>query len=130
MGDTIWVLRKSQAENGDDFDHSIFCKYIDKLDKLAIELGVSKLSDFLDYSDLEFNVLEEELSESLTENNQKWFEPTLAINSLETVISWLKNNKIKGIKQYLELITELEDLLTKLKSAKEEKDLFHFAVIM
>lgn len=130
MGDTIWILRKSQVDRGDDFDHSIFCQHIDKLDKLAIELGVRKLSDFLDYSDLEFNFSEEELNETLVENNQKWFEPALAIISLETIISWLKNNKIKGIKQQLELITELEDSLTKLKSAKEEKDLFNFAVIM
>lgn len=130
MGDTIWVLRKSQVENGDDFDHSIFCKHIDKLDKLAIEIGVSKLSDFLDYSDLEFNFSEQELDENCVEENQKWFEPALAINSLEVIISWLKNNKIKAIKQQLELIVELEDSLTKLKSAKEEKDLFHFAVIM
>ncbi len=130
MGDTIWILRKSQVDRGDDFDHSIFCKHIDKLDKLAIELGVSKLSDFLDYSDLEFNFSEEELTEPLVEENQKWFEPTLAINSLATIIFCLKNNKIKGIKQQLELVVELEDSLTKLKSAKEEKDLFHFAVIM
>lgn len=130
MGDTIWVLRKSQVDRVDDFDHSIFCKHIDKLDKLAIELGVSKFSDFLDYSDLEFNFSEEALSKTSVEDNQKWFEPILAVNSLETIISWLKSNKIKAIKQQLELIVELEDSLTKLKSAKEEKDLFHFAVIM
>lgn len=51
MGNTIWVLQEGHEET--DFDHSVMMDEEKKLDRLSKELGVKKLSDFFDYSEME-----------------------------------------------------------------------------
>jgi len=135
MSDTIWVRRKSRVgtdDSGDDYDHSIFCKTSEELDKLAESLGVRPLSDFVDTTDMQFNFSEEDLPESWIAENEKWFAPADVLPSLTKIVERLKSGEAKGIKEKLrpELIEELEDCLAKVSEAGQEGDQFHFCLVM
>lgn len=135
MSDTIWVRRKSQAEtdhSGDDFDHSLFCKSSEELDKLAQAIGVRRLSVFFDTTDLQFNMSDEDLPESWIAENEKWFSPSDALPSLMKIVEHLKAGEVKGIKEKSrpELLEELEDCLAKVSEAERENDQFHFCIVM
>jgi hypothetical protein len=135
MSDTIWVRRKSQAgteNSGDDFDHSVFCKSSEELDKLAEAIGVRKLSDFFDTTDLQYNMSEEDLPESWIAENEKWFSPSDALSALMKIVEHLKAGEVKGIKEKSrsELLEELEDCLAKVSEAEHENDQFHFCIVM
>jgi len=135
MSDTIWVRRKSQAgtdDSGDDFDHSLFCEASEELDQLAKSLGVRMLSDFIDTTDMQYNMSEDELPESWIAENEKWFSPAEALPSLQKIIDRLKSGKADGIEEDLrpELIEELEDCLAKVSEAGQEGDQFHFCLVM
>lgn len=135
MSDTIWVSRKSQAgteNSGDDVDHSVFCKSSEELDKLAQVLGVRKLSDFFDTTDLQYNMSDEDLPESWIAENEKWFPPSDALPSLMKIVERLKTGEVKGIKEKWrpELLEEIEDCLAKVSEAERENDQFHFCIVM
>jgi hypothetical protein len=135
MGDTIWVRRKSRAgtdDAGDDFDHSLFCKLSDELDQLAESLGVRKLSDFIDTTDMQFNFSEEDLPESWIAENEKWFSPADALPSLTKIVERLKSSAVPGVKEKLRpaLLEELEDCLSKVEEAQRQADQFHFCMVM
>lgn len=135
MSDTIWVRRKSRVgtdESGDDFDHSLFCRASEDLDKLAEALGVRKLSDFFDTTDMQYNLSEDELPESWIVENEKWFAPSDALPSLTKIVERLRSGEVKGIKEKLrpELLEELEDCLAKVTEAEREQDEFHFCLVM
>lgn len=135
MSDTIWVRRKSQAgteDSGDDFDHSVFCKNSEALDALADALGVRKLSDFFDTTDLQYNMSEDDLPESWVAENEKWFAPADALASLTKIVERVKAGEVKGIKEKSrpDLLEELEDCLAKVGQAERENDQFHFCIVM
>jgi hypothetical protein len=135
MSDTLWVRRKSRAgtdDSGDDYDHTLFCKASEELDKLAQSLGVRPLSDFIDTTDMQFNFSEEDLPESWIAENEKWFAPADALPSLTRIVERLKKGEVKGIKEKLrpELLEELEDCLAKVTEAGKEADQFHFCLVM
>ncbi|MBF0101405.1 MAG: hypothetical protein HQK77_10905 [Desulfobacterales bacterium] len=132
MSNTLWVVRKSKKNDGNDFDHSVFYKLSDQLDTLAQFLKVKKLSDFLDVTDMQFNMSDEDLSESWISENQKWFKPSLALPSLKVILDRLKSDEVKGIKEKyrIPLIEELEDCFKKLEQADKEDDFFHFCIVM
>jgi len=135
MSDTIWVRRKSQAgteDSGDDYDHSLFCEASEELDKLANSLGVRMLSDFIDTTDMQFNMSEDDLPESWIAENEKWFAPADALPSLKKIIERLKSGKANGIEEDLraELVEELEDCLVKVSGAEQDGDQFHFCLVM
>lgn len=135
MGDTIWVRRKSRVgtdDSGDDFDHSLFCKASEELDKLAESLGIRKLSDFIDTTDMQYNLSDEELPQSWVVENEKWFSPADALPSLARIIERLRSGEVKGVKEKVrhELLEELEDCLAKVSDAQREGDQFHFCLVM
>jgi len=135
MGDTIWVRRKSRVgtdASGDDFDHSLFCKASEELDKLAENLGVRRLSDFLDTTDMQYNLSDEDLPESWIVENEKWFSPVDALSSLAKIVERLKSGEVKGIKEKMrpELLEELEDCLVKVSDAQRDGDQFYFCLVM
>jgi|GEM_PF-2226970 len=53
MGHTIWVELEGQAFDEATEDNSTTLQLMDLLDALAARLGVQKLSDFCDFSELE-----------------------------------------------------------------------------
>jgi hypothetical protein len=135
MSDTIWVRRKSRAgtdESSDDFDHTLFCKNADELDALAESVGMRKLSDFFDTTDLQYNMSDDDLPETWIAENEKWFQPSDALPTLRKIVEQLKAGQAKGIKEKIraDLLEELEDCLAKVDAADTEKDQFHFCIVM
>ena len=132
LGNTIWFLRKSKLGDADNVDLSLFYNFADILDGIADKLEVAKLSEFFDFTDLEFNLSDEELPESWISENQKWFSPQAALTSICSILKHLKIGKIEEIpeRSRLELIEELEDCLTQLEIAIAEADDFQFCIVM
>ena len=135
MSDTIWVRRRSRVgtdDPGDDFDHTLFCRSSDELDALAESLGVKKLSEFFDTTDLQYNMSDENLPETWIAENEKWFAPLEALAPMQKIVMRVKAGEVKGIKENIrsELVEELEDCLVKVAAAESEKDQFHFCVVM
>ncbi len=135
MGDTIWVRRKSKVgtdESGDDFDHSLFCELAEELDSLADSLSVSRLSDYFDTTDLQFNLSDEDLPESWIVENEQWYPPANTVIALNKIIENLKANDFKWAKGTTksELLEELEDCAAKIAAAERDGDLFHFCIVM
>jgi len=135
MSDTIWVRRKSRVgtyDSSDEFDHTLFCKSSDELDALAVSLGVRKLSDFFDTTDLQYNMSDKDLPETWITENEKWFQPSDALPAIRKIVERLKAGEVKGIKEKAraELIEELEDCLRKVSATESEKDQFHFCIVM
>jgi hypothetical protein len=135
MGDTIWVRRKSRAgteDSGDDFDHSHFCRASEELDRLSDSLGVRKLSDFIDTTDMRYNLSDDDLPQTWIAENERWFAPEDALPALRKIVERLKAGEVKGIKEKLrpDLLEELEDCLAKVSEAQSEGDQFHFCLVM
>jgi hypothetical protein len=95
MGHTIWV--EVHGRSGDDpaRDNSIMLRLQDQLDALATKLGVPKLSEFYDYSELEaaYGDLggdedEAEVDDPPDNHGQNagdWFEPGPALAAVQAL---------------------------------------------
>jgi hypothetical protein len=129
MSDTIWFLREGHTEDGDDYDHTLMLNASEQLDALAESLGVQKLSDFHDYSDLEFNVSEEELDEEWITENSQWHDPAPALESVTTLLANLDRLEIPE-EDRQPLQEELEDCHQKLRNAVADGEKFHFCIVM
>jgi hypothetical protein len=97
MGHTIWVEIKGRPTKETAQDSSIMHRLMDNLDALAGKLGVQKLSDFYDYSELERaygdfdesedseDAAQEEPGKPTLEQRQakgKWFDSTVGVASV------------------------------------------------
>ena len=84
MATSVWVLRQSAAGEGDDFDHSAIFDASDELDRVAGELGVTRISEFFDWTDFDANMsAEEPLEDYEYVAAARWFEPSEALPPLE-----------------------------------------------
>jgi len=131
MGMTIWVLRKSRAEDVDE-DRTLFHDSADALDGVAEELGVRKLSEFFDFTDLQFNMSEEELPESWIAEHQKWHAPSDVLSRFRAILRRIEEQGLNGLdaEERDALLEELGDCLAKVEAAEAEGDRFHFCVVM
>src|SRR5262245_25285211 len=97
MATSVWVLRQSAAGDGDDFDHSAIFDASDELDRIAAELGITKISEFFDWTDFDANMsAEEPLEDYEYVAAARWFEPGEALASLERLLTHLKSNPAAG----------------------------------
>ena len=142
MSDTIWI----NINNGDDIDcneedHSIMLALTDELDILAGTLGVKPLSAFYDYTDMEYNLKEDDDQEDYEEesdiawsNDQAtWFNAEEAYGSVTAILESLEANpEVISLGDYDidDLIWELEDAQTELEKAIEAEQTFHFCIVM
>lgn len=129
MSDTLWFLREGQTEDGDDVDHTAMLNSSEQLDALADALAVSKLSAFYDYSDLEFNLSEEDLDEGWIAENSQWHDPAPALESVNALLAHLDKLEIPEDSRG-ELQEELEDCRQKLMNAVSAGEKFHFCIVM
>lgn len=139
MGATIWVLCKEKMTDGDDFDHSALLCAIEKLDPLCEELGVTKISAFLDWTDFNANMSDEEcLGDDEIKNMASWFAPDAALNTLQTLQKHLSINQEMLSDLYEEhdkslagvLLEEIDDCIAKLENISAEGEVFHLCVVM
>ena len=141
MGTTLWVLSKNEMTDGDDWDHSAMFRALEKLDFICEDLGLGTLSSFVDWTDFELNMSEEEdelLIEETLQSETSWFDPAEALPIMRALYERLANDRLEcenlfeADQKYLaeELIEELSDFITKVENIGSKGDLFHFCAVM
>ncbi|MFM7600323.1 MAG: hypothetical protein ACKO7R_03850 [Pseudanabaena sp.] len=140
MGTTIWVLSNGNMTEGDDWDHSALFYAIEKLDPLCEQLGLIKISEFLDWTDFEANMSEDDdfPDEELLRDKASWFNPSAALPMLRSLRAYVASNEsereslLEKGKEHLaeELLEDLDDCIAKVEKIETEGDLFHFCVVM
>jgi len=140
MGTTIWVLSKNEVTEGDDWDHSALFYAVEKLDLICDRLGLVKLSTFLDWTDFDLNMSEDddEFPDAELSDRVSWFHPSEALPMLRSLREYVASNESEIVslleegKEHLseELLEDLDDCISKVKKIEIEGDLFHFCVVM
>ena len=113
---------------------------LEKLDPICEHLGLVKLSSFLDWTDFDANMSEDNEfpSEETIGSKECWFSPSEAIPTLRTLHQLFLSSESERKRlfsedyQYLadDLIEELEDCISKIEKIDAAGDLFHFCVVM
>jgi|GEM_PF-3293580 len=119
MGDTIWVLKEGQDEDG--WDHTLILSEEEEFKRLSKELGLKKLDDLLDYS-----ILNEEFGGPDTDPD--YLNPSEVKSTLEAFISAIKSGKSK-IEAVDDILEELEDCLKKVIEAENEQCKVRLSVV-
>ncbi|MBD2317495.1 hypothetical protein [Phormidium tenue] len=140
MGTTIWVLSKGKTTETDDWDHSALFYAVEKLDLVCDQIGLTKISEFLDWTDFEANMFEEDdfPDEEVLRDKASWFNPSAALPMLRAVREYVASNEsereslLEQGKEYLseDLLEDLDDCIAKVEKIETEGDLFHFCVVM
>jgi hypothetical protein len=140
MGTTIWVLSKSKMTEGDKWDHSALFYAVETLDDICEKLCLVKFSSFLDLTDFNINMSEDEEfpDEDTLRDTTSWFSPSEALPMLRVLRDHVKNKisdhkiLLEQSKEHLseELLEDLEDCIAKVEQIAAEDDLFHFCVVM
>jgi hypothetical protein len=140
MGTTIWVLGKSSMSEGDDWDHTAIFEAVEKLDAVCASSGVPALSTFLDWTDFNANMSDEEEFPADDEMREgaNWFDPDAALRVLRVVRDYAAENKSvlselyePGSEHLSEcLLDELDDCIGKVEKIRDSGDQFHLCVVM
>jgi len=140
MSTVLWtnVLEKGKVKT-DTSDKYALYKHTKKLEKLTKILNVTLFSSIHDFTDMKFNLSNEELPEGMESTtdvmavNGIWVSGEEAVLMLETLIQYILENKIKfGVfkNDYNEVIRELEESLKQAMLAKDISGEFNFSVVM
>ncbi|MDH3255447.1 MAG: hypothetical protein OEM62_10675 [Acidobacteriota bacterium] len=144
MSTVIWVNRlKDGKVTSDDVDRRALYTFADKLDRLCHELGVTRLSEYHDTTDLEAN-LAPETDESdedddfpdtyeLMAEKGKWFPPEQGIEVVDRLLEHLKRKPVRfGLlgDHSEEVMRELEECRAVLERIKADGAKFHFCIVM
>jgi hypothetical protein len=147
MGMTIWVnIRNGATRHSNEEDHSLMFALREQLDSIATDLGVQKLSDFFDDTELKFSYgpiddfaeTEESSEESWNNDDARWFSPQAGMATLNAILDYLERSPSEldlskqpwNIARLPErLIEELQDCKTELMQAMEKGHLFHFCIL-
>jgi len=99
MGHTIWVDVRGRSEDVVPRDNSILLRLEGQVDRLSTRLGVPRLSEFYDYSELESvygdidgedDGLEDEyLSAKTSQDAGLWFDPSPALTTARAIYDHL-----------------------------------------
>jgi len=119
MGMTIWILAEGEQE--DDRDHSIMLMKDKSLDKLAKSIGVTKLSEFYDYSTLE--------GEFGGEASPKYSSADEIEKSISALIKAIKEGRSEKLEKVEGLMEELEDCVKKALNAKNNNKNVRLAIL-
>jgi hypothetical protein len=151
MGDTIWVDVQGRAEDELPSDNSLMLRLQDQLARLSAKLGVVKLSDFYDYSELEdyysefkadgdgtsLKTGDEDEAPAAHQSKGSWFDPAEALRAVRAIRRHLiqhpgdlgfEPDETQGHWPPL-LMEELEHCETVLGRAASDKRLFRFLIV-
>ena len=119
MGNTVWVLSEETEE--DEWDHSLLLAHEDALNRMADQLGITRLSDFYDHS-----ILAEEYGEEIEPNFVETEEVEFVITSL---LAAIREGNADSLNGDTELIEELNDCLEKVVIAKKQDCQVRLAIV-
>ncbi len=137
MGTSVWVLRRDAVDQDDPFDHSRIFDASETLDQVAAALGVRKLSEFFDWTDFDATLSDDEpLEDYEYVAAAKWFEPAEAIPAIEALLAHLREDP--GAAGHFggsgdiatAVVSELEDVLGKIRQAASDGTPFNLCVVM
>ena len=137
MGMTIWVnTLKDGAVTSDESDKSAMYRHLSRLDGVCVGVGLRKLSDFLDTTDLETafagdDVTGEDGWERMAKVGQ-WFPPQEGVAVLTGLIARLREKPVRfGLlsNQYAEVLEDLGDCLASIEAAQAQQAMFHLGVV-
>ncbi|MCE2949189.1 MAG: hypothetical protein LXA50_19265 [Betaproteobacteria bacterium] len=140
---TCWIhMLNGREMSTDDEDHSLMYRLSDELDAACDALKVPKLSCFVDSTDLEFNMADDDEDDEVALDpetgygygidDMQWFDLAAGTDCLQK----LRDHVQAGWNPDLdpeargELVEELDDCLSKMRSAPAGTTKFHLAVIM
>lgn len=140
MGTTLWVIGKATMADGDDYDHSALFNAAERLDALCQQLGVEKLSTFIDWTDYSANISEEFDFPGADGfgTEVSWFPPDDALPTLRALRSSLAEDEaarealFEPSLRHLsdEILEELDDCIMKLEGIRAAGDVFHLSAVM
>jgi hypothetical protein len=142
MSTTIWIhTLEGRNYSKDSEDHSLMNRYSDPLDALCDSAGVGKLSDFMDYTDLEYSYPEEEEEEEAVIDpetgvgygidDMEWFDAAAGLLTLKTLRGQVAAAGIPGpnADQTVWLVEELDHCIALLEGPAARGGKFHLAII-
>jgi len=90
MSMALWIMLETDSEDYVPEDLGYMFEQLEALDQQCDQLQVKPLGEFVDYSDAEFNLSEDELDESWLKEHAKYVSPTellTTFRALEGVLS-------------------------------------------
>lgn len=143
MGMTIWIhTLEGRNYSKDSDDHSLMNRHADALDALCEEIGARKLSEYMDFTEQQFDFdefndgddepeLDPETELAYGIDDMTWFEASAGLASLRAVrdriatagIASVETEEIEG------LLEELDDCIAVLDGPASRGGKFHLTVI-
>jgi hypothetical protein len=140
MSTVLWAntLRNGEVESN-EYDLYALYKHSQKLDKLTKKLGTISFISTHDFTDMQFNISDDELPEGVESTdeimaqNGVWVPGSEATRMLDELISHISSQKIKfGLfkDDVEEVLDELNKSLEVAKKARSANGMFNFAIVM
>jgi hypothetical protein len=140
MAMTIWIHTLEERKYSSfDEDHTQMNRHSDALDDLCRAAGVPTLSDFMDYTDLEYSMSEDDEDEVVDPetglgygiDDMAWYDAAKGLLTLKVLRDQLAGEGHGGLDAELaaQLIEELDHCMSVLEGPAARGAKFHLAVI-
>lgn len=140
MSTVLWAnILENGTVDSDESDKYALYKYSEKLNQLTKQQKVVSFTSVQDFTDMQFNLSNEELPDNMESTDQVmtingvWITGAKAVEILENLISHISGNKIKfGLlrNDHEAVINELKESLIIATKAKSIKGKFNYSVVM
>jgi len=143
MGMTLWIhTLEGRNYLKDSDDHSLMNQCLDSLDELCIEAKVQKLSDYVDYTDQQFNYnyfddddnepeLDPETGLAYGIDDMTWFDASDGLISLQSLRNRIAADRLQGFDadELQALLEELDDCISILDDSASRGGKFHLSLV-
>jgi len=143
MGMTLWIhTLEGRNYLKDSNDHSLMNQNLDSLDALCTKLNVRKLSDYLDFTDQQFNYndfdnddnepeLDPETELAYGIDDMTWFDASDGLISLLAVRNRIAEDGLHGFDadELPALLEELDDCISILDGSVSKGGKFHLSLV-
>lgn len=144
MGMTIWIhTLEGRNYSQDSDDHSQMCRHLDAIDETCKKIGVKSLSEFMDYTDQEYNydefgdddeedvVLDSETGLAYGIDDMTWFDAQEGLSSFKALKTAVASSVITGLDadEIVDLMEELENCISILEKSAVQAGKFHLSLI-
>jgi hypothetical protein len=142
MGMTLWIhTLEDRNYLRDSADHSLMNWHLDYLDALCTEAQVQKLSEYIDYTDQQFNYndfdddneseLDLETGLAYGINDMTWFNAADGLVSLQAVRARVAVNGLVGVDAgtFEKFLEELDDCISVIHGSASRGGKFHLSLV-
>jgi hypothetical protein len=143
MGMTLWInTLEGRNYLKDSNDHSLMNQNLDSLDALCTKVKVRKLSEYVDYTDQQFNYndfddddnepdLDSETELAYGIDDMAWFDASDGLVSLQAVRNRIAEDGLHGFDadELQSLLEELDDCISILDGSVSRGGKFHLSLV-